>query len=142
VGAPLSPISVVEQDAFSRFASGLAEAVIEAATTQRQLNAMRWNLDAIDRHHGLGALGATSPPAVVVKVIDDLQPLGSGHWQIDGLKLHGHLREQNLRPTDADAELHAADGGQDLVYRAHLDEVPDAKVSVDLAALPAWLAKA
>jgi hypothetical protein len=64
-------------------------------------------------------------PAAIVQVIDDMQPVGPGRWQIDGVKLHAHLREQNLGSIDADAELHA-DGDHDVVYVARLDEVPDA----------------
>ena len=44
-----------------------------------------------------------------------------------------------LTVVSADVELNAANSGQDMVYEAHLEEVPDAAVQVDMAALPAWL---
>jgi hypothetical protein len=140
-GRPLAPVSVVEQDALSRLAVALAVALIEADASPRQLNTIGWSLDALHRHHGCGVLGATPPPAVIVRVIDDLQLVGPGRWRVDGVKLHVHLREQNLQPIDADAELHAVDGHHEILYEARLDEVPDATVEVDLAALPAWLRK-
>lgn len=139
VGHPLAPVSVVEQDALSRLAAALAVALIEADTSQRQLNRIGWSLDALCRHHGCGLLGATPPPAAIVRVIDDMQPVGPGRWQVDGVKLHAHLRELNLQPIDADVELHAVDSHQEILYQARLDEVPDAVVELDLAALPAWL---
>jgi hypothetical protein len=138
-GHPLAPVSVLEQDALSRLAAALAVALIQANASQRQLNMIGWSLDALQRHHGCGVLGATPPPATIVRVIDDMQPVGPGHWQVDGVKLHAHLQEQNLRPIDADAELHALDGHQEILCEARLDEVPDAVVEVDPAALPAWL---
>lgn len=138
-GLPLAPISVAEQDALSTFATTLAAALIVADGRPRRLNAIRWTLDALHRHHGCGVLGATPPPAVIVRVIDGMQPVGPGRWFVDGLKLHAHLREQNVQPIDADVELHAADSAQEVVYTAALDEVPDAGVEVDEAALPAWL---
>jgi hypothetical protein len=138
-GAALPPITVTEQDAFSRYATALSEALIEATVNQRRLNAMAWYLDARDSHHGCGVLGATEPGTVIVKVIDDLQPSSSDHWNLDGARLHAHLRGQGLHPTDADAELHAADEGHDVIYGAHVEEVPDATVDVDPAALPSWL---
>lgn len=138
-GAALPPITVAEQDAFSRYAASFSESLIEATVSQRGLNAMAWYLDALDSHHGCGILGASKPTAIIVKVVDDLRPSSSGRWNLDGVRLHAHLREQNLRPIEADAALHAADGGHDVVYQAHLDEVPDATVEVDPAALPSWL---
>jgi hypothetical protein len=62
-----------------------------------------------------------------------------GRWQLDCARLHAHLRERGLRPIDADTELHATEGDHDIVYEAHLDEVPDTAVEVDPAALPSWL---
>lgn len=138
-GAALSSITVAEQDAFSHYAANLSEALIEASASQRQLNTMAWYLDALDSHHGCGVLGAVKPAFIVVKVVDNLTPSSSGRWHLNGARLHVHLREQNLRPIDADAEFHAAEGNHDLMYEAHLDEVPDAAVEVDLAALPSWL---
>jgi hypothetical protein len=72
-------------------------------------------------------------------VIDDMLPIGAGRWQVDGVKLHDHLRQQNLEFIAADAELHVADGGAEMIYTARLDEVPDALVEVDMGALPGWL---
>ena len=72
-------------------------------------------------------------------MIDDLLPGELGRWNLDGQRLHAYLREQNLRALDADAELHAVVDGRDVVYRAHLDDVPGATVEVDLAATPRWL---
>jgi hypothetical protein len=79
------------------------------------------------------------PAPIIVKVVDNLRPSSLGRWQLDCARLHAHLREQDLRPIDADTELHAAEGDHDIVYEAHLDEVPDAAVEVDPAALPSWL---
>lgn len=138
-GTALPPITATEQDALSRYATSLSEALIEATASQRQLNAMAWYLDALHSHHGCGVLGATEPAAIIVKVIDDLQSNSSGRLQLDGARLHAHLRDQNLCPTDTDAELHAANGGHNVVYEAHLDEVPDATIEVDPQALPRWL---
>lgn len=138
-GAALSPISVSEQDALSRYATTLSDALIEGAASTRRLNLLAWDLDLLNSHHRCGVLGATQPPAVIVNVIDDLLPGELGRWNLDGQRLHAHLREQNLRALDADAELHAVVDGRDVVYRAHLDDLPDATVEVDLAATPRWL---
>ena len=84
-----------------------------------------------------------SPPLkVVVKVIDDMQSVGAGRWRVDGAKLHAHLRDQRVRPEDADAELHAMEGGEILVFTAQIDEVPDSVVEVIDALPPPWLRKA
>lgn len=138
-GVVLPPISVAEQDAISRYATALSEVLIKAMVNQRRLNAMAWYLDALDSHHGCGYLGATEPATIIVKVIDDLQPSSSGHWHVDDARLHAHLRGQGLHPTDADAELHSTDKDHDVIYAAHVEEVPDAIVDVDPAAPPSWL---
>lgn len=138
-GAALPSITVAEQDAFNRYAISLSESLIEATASRRWLNTMAWYLDALDSRHGGGVLGATKPAPIIVKVVDNLRLSSLGRWHLDGTRLHAHLREQNLRPADADAELHAAEGSHDIVYEAHLDEVPDAAVEVVPAALPSWL---
>jgi hypothetical protein len=138
-GAPLPPISIAEQDALSRYATSLADSLIEATASKRRLNAMAWDLDALDSQHGCGLIGATQPPAIVLKVIDDLQPGESSNWILDGHRLHTHLREHHVLPIDADVELHAIVGGRDVVYEAHLDDVPESPINVDLASLPRWL---
>ncbi len=138
-GAPLLPISTSKQDALSRHAVTLSDALVAATASKRLMNSMAWDLDALDSLHDGGRIGATQPAAIIVKVIDDLQPGHSGSWILDGHRLHVHLREQSLRPLDADAEVHAIFDGRDRIYEAHLDDVPDAAIDVDLACLPSWL---
>jgi hypothetical protein len=139
-GAPLRPFKVVEQDALIRYAATLAGAVIETAASKRRLNVLAWNLDLLAPLHGCGILGA-SQPAAPLKVVDDLEPSASGRWKVHGGRLHAHLREQGVSAFGADAELYAVRGPSQSgsVYQAHMEDVPDDTVEVDLSALPAWL---
>lgn len=135
-GGPLRPVSLGEQDAWLRLAFALADVVAAGCTDARTINGINWALDQLVSVHGLRELEAVGPPETITEVVDDLGFLGGSRWRLDGGRLHAHLREQSVRLVNADAELHATDGGTEVVYRACLADVPKEVIEFEATESP------
>ena len=138
-GVALPTVSKDEQDAFVQLTREVGAAVILGDTGRRRRNRISWNLDLLQRHHGQRRLGARTPRQAIREIVVDLDHAGPRRWRLDGSRVHAHLGTQREAPFDADLIAYAADGSKVATYRAICDEVPDAQVEFDEAALPRWL---
>jgi hypothetical protein len=138
-GVTLATIFKDEQDAFVRLTRDLGAAVIGGHAGRRRRNRIAWNLDLLQRHHGLRKLGARRPNEAIREIVLDLDRAGPRRWRLDGSRVHAHLRGQHDAPFDADLIAYATEGSEVSEYRAICDEIPDEPVEFDEDAPPRWL---
>ncbi|MDN2497022.1 hypothetical protein FHY52_09985 [Nocardia nova] len=131
------PLTVSEQQAFSRSAAGVAEAVIARRQTRREDRRLKWLLDQLADHHHRPVFGVASVDGFIPVIVLRRTPSTDYEIELDG----GHLRERASRHYPSvshfDLEIRLADG---RTLAAALEETPRRAQTVRIdQPLPGWL---